>query len=83
MKKHAQYTRLLCAVCLVAAMVVLAACSNMSPGEQRVLSGAGIGAAAGAGVTAVTGGCITCGTAIGAGVGAAGGYIVDQSKKNK
>jgi uncharacterized membrane protein len=65
--------------------LALAGCSNLDETQQRMLSGGAIGAAAGAGVTIVTGGCIACGTVIGAAVGTAGGYIVDhldQSTKN-
>jgi hypothetical protein len=61
--------------------MTLGGCSNLNNTEQRVLSGAAIGAAGGAVVTAVTGGCIACGAAVGGAVGAAGGYVVDQIKK--
>lgn len=63
------------------AILFLAACSNMSTTQQRTLSGTAIGAGAGTAVTAMTGGCVSCGAAIGAAAGAAGGYIYDQSKK--
>lgn len=59
----------------------LGACDHMSQTQQRTLSGAGIGAGAGAAVTAVTGGCVSCGAVVGGVAGAAGGYIYDQSKK--
>ena len=68
----------LCGVMLLA----LGACSGMSNTQQRVVSGAGIGALGGAAVTGLTGGCISCGAAIGAGAGAVGGYIVDQNAKH-
>ena len=58
----------------------LGACSNMSKTEQRVLSGGAIGAGVGAVGTAVTGGCVACGAAIGGAVGAGAGYIYDQTK---
>lgn len=67
----------LAAVCLLS----LGACTSMSYTQQRVTSGAVLGAAAGAGITAITGGCISCGTAIGTAVGAGVGYIVDRANQ--
>lgn len=58
----------------------LAACTNMSNKEQRMLSGAAIGTGVGAAAGAVTGGCVSCGAVIGAGVGTAAGAIVDEHK---
>ena len=58
----------------------LGACSNMSNTEQRVLSGGAIGASVGAVGTAVTGGCVACGAAIGGAAGAGAGYIYDQTR---
>ena len=81
MKKQS-ITTTLRAMCLGVALLGLASCSNMSNSQQRVLSGAGIGAGVGVVGTAVTGGCISCGAAIGAGAGAVGGYIVDQNAKH-
>ena len=70
------------------AMAVLIAmatgCSHMSATQQRALSGGAIGAGSGAALTALTGGSILVGTAIGAGVGTVGGLIYDDiQKKNK
>lgn len=65
----------------VAAMVAalaLGGCSNMNSTAQRTLSGGAIGAAGGAAITAITGGCVACGAAIGGAVGAASGYVLDQ-----
>ncbi len=64
----------------IAALVILGltGCSNLDGTEQRVLSGAAIGAATGALGTAVTGGCVACGAAIGGAVGAGAGYLLDQ-----
>ena len=56
----------------------LAGCSGMNSTQQRTVSG---GAGVGALGTLATGGCVSCGTAIGAGVGAAGGYVYDQLEK--
>ncbi len=61
-------------------MLSTAACSGLNKTEQRTLTGAGIGAAGGAALGAVTPGLgIGTGALIGAGVGAASGYIVDQT----
>jgi osmotically inducible lipoprotein OsmB len=61
--------------------LLLAGCSSMTHTQQRVVSGAALGAAAGVGVTAATGGCISCGAAIGTAVGAVTGYIVDRANQ--
>jgi osmotically inducible lipoprotein OsmB len=59
---------------LVSSMLVgLAACGD-TPG-QRAVSGGLIGAGAGAGISAVTGGRPLTGALIGGGVGAAGGAL--------
>jgi len=63
-------------------LLALAACSNMTNQQQRVVSGAGIGAVGGAAVTGLTGGCVSCGAAIGAAAGGVGGYIVDQNARH-
>jgi len=70
---------LLTVLCIAA--LPLAACSNLNTTQQRTLSGAGIGAATGVAAAAVTGGCVSCGAAIGTAAGAAGGYIYDQMNK--
>ncbi|MFO0987553.1 MAG: hypothetical protein U1F37_09305 [Alphaproteobacteria bacterium] len=64
---------------VLAAALPLGACAGMNDTEQRTLSGGAIGAASGAVITAATGGCIICGTAIGAGIGALGGFIYDRT----
>lgn len=60
----------------------LSACSGMSPTEQRTLSGGAIGAGVGAVGTAVTGGCVTCGTVVGGALGAGAGYLYDRHEKH-
>ncbi len=62
----------------VLALVSMTACSGMSQREQRVLSGAAIGAGVGTAGAAMTGGCVSCGAAIGTAVGAGAGYVVDR-----
>jgi hypothetical protein len=62
--------------------LLLSGCAGMDNTEQRVLSGAAIGAGAGAGLGAVTGGLsIPAGAIIGAGAGAVTGLAVDVLKK--
>lgn len=72
---------------LLAAAVIgalaLGGCTNMNSTEQRTLSGGAIGATVGTIGTAITGGCVACGAALGGAVGAAGGYIYDQTQKDK
>jgi hypothetical protein len=63
------------------ALLGTAACSNMNDTQQRTVSGGAIGAGVGAVGTALTGGCVWCGTLIGGAVGAGAGYLYDQSKK--
>lgn len=58
-------------------LLPLAACSNMDATQQRVLSGAAIGAGTGIATYAITGGCVTCGAVIGTAVGAGAGYAID------
>lgn len=64
----------------LAAAVTLSACGER-PGD-RALSGAGIGAAAGAVGTVLTGGNPTTGALIGGGVGAAAGALTDPKDVN-
>jgi osmotically inducible lipoprotein OsmB len=62
--------------------LLLSGCAGMGDTEQRVLTGATIGAGAGAGLGAVTGGLsIPAGAIIGAGAGAVTGLAVDALKK--
>ena len=63
------------------ALVCLTACSGMNKTEQRMLSGAAIGAGVGTVGTAMTGGCVSCGAALGTAVGAGAGYVVDRYNK--
>lgn len=72
--------RLILPAALVGALA-LSGCSGMNDTQQRTLSGGAIGAGTGAAAGLLTGGCMTCGAVIGGAVGAAGGYIYDQTKK--
>lgn len=67
----------------VTAALGLGACSNMNNTQQRALSGAAIGAGAGAVGTAVTGGCVTCGAVVGGAVGTGAGLVYDHLERNK
>ena len=64
------------------AMISLSGCSNMNTTQQRELSGGAIGAAAGAGITAIAGGNPIWGAVGGAAVGVLGGYLYDKNQKN-
>jgi hypothetical protein len=71
---------LVLACCLV---VGITGCANMSSGEQRTLSGAGIGAAGGALVGGLATGRPLRGAAIGAAAGAVGGWLYDRHEKSE
>jgi osmotically inducible lipoprotein OsmB len=57
-------------IAFVFCVVTLSSCSTMTPTQQRVLSGAGIGAVGGAVVGGLTAGSPAAGAAVGAAVGA-------------
>ncbi|MSO70645.1 MAG: hypothetical protein EXQ88_01275 [Alphaproteobacteria bacterium] len=61
--------------------LTLGGCANMSPSQQRLLSGGAIGTGAGVGVTLITGGCIACGAVVGGVIGAGAGYVIDMIEK--
>lgn len=71
----------LAVVALLAAL--LSGCAGLSTREQRILSGGAIGAGAGLGISAITGGHLLTGTAIGAAAGAIGGLIFDESQRRR
>lgn len=59
-----------------------AGCTNMSPTQQGVTSGAALGALGGAGIAAIAGGSAGWGALAGAGAGAlAGGIIGNQQQR--
>jgi uncharacterized membrane protein len=74
-------TRNLILVCCLVSGIT--ACANMSSGQQRTLSGAGIGAAAGALVGELAVGRPMAGAALGAAAGAAGGWLYDRHEKSE
>jgi hypothetical protein len=66
---------------LLLAAVTLSACSGLNSREQKMLSGGAIGAGVGAVGTAITGGCVACGAAIGGAVGVGAGYVLDKTQR--
>ena len=68
-------------VAAVCAALLLSGCAGMSDTEQRAVSGAGIGAAGGAVIGALSGNT-AMGAVIGAGAGLVGGLVVDKVKKD-
>ncbi|AWB35453.1 glycine zipper domain-containing protein [Orrella marina] len=66
----------------VVAAVAVSGCSNMTTAQQRELSGGAIGAAAGAGITALAGGDAIWGAVGGAAVGALGGFLYNKHEQN-
>ena len=70
-------------VLMTALAVGVSGCADMSSGEQRTLSGAGIGAAAGALVGELAVGRPMAGAAVGAAVGGASGYLYDRHEKSQ
>lgn len=67
---------------LVAALT-LTGCSNMNTEQQRMLSGGAIGAAAGAGITALAHGNPIWGAIGGAAIGTLGGYVYNKHEQNQ
>jgi osmotically inducible lipoprotein OsmB len=63
---------------LVVAVFALVGCANMTPTQQRALSGGAIGAAGGAALGAITGGSPALGAVVGGGVGAAAGALMGK-----
>ncbi|MDP2699105.1 hypothetical protein [Thalassospira sp.] len=59
----------------------LSACTNLSDRDQKMLSGAAIGSGVGVVGTVITGGCVSCGAAIGGVAGAGVGYILHENDK--
>ena len=65
---------------VVALSVPVVACADMTPTQQRALTGTAAGAGLGAAVGAI-GGNAALGAGIGAGAGLLGGLLVDQSAR--
>jgi hypothetical protein len=60
---------------LVLALFATVGCANMTPRQQRALSGGAIGAAGGAAMGAIVGGSPALGAAVGGAVGTAAGAL--------
>lgn len=65
---------LACILCLM--LFVSVGCANMTPTQQRALSGGAIGAAGGAALGAITGGSAAVGAVVGGAAGAVGGALI-------
>jgi hypothetical protein len=65
---------------LAAVALPVAACADMTPTQQRALTGTAIGAGGGAVIGAI-GGNAGLGAAAGAGAGLLGGLLVDRSRQ--
>jgi osmotically inducible lipoprotein OsmB len=66
------------ALLLVFVLCATAGCANMTPQQQRALSGGAIGAAGGAAVGAIVGGSPALGAVVGGATGAAAGALWDD-----
>lgn len=64
------------AVLLGMVLTGVVGCANMTPRQQRALSGGAVGAAGGAALGAITGGSPALGAAIGGAAGAATGALI-------
>jgi len=80
-KESTMKTRNLVLACCL--MGGLTGCANMNSSEQRTLSGAAIGTAAGAVVGELATGQPLHGAAIGAVAGALGGWLYDRHEKSE
>ena len=69
------------ALMLVVACLFTFGCAGMSETQQRPLSGAAIGAAGGAALTAIAGGNPAVGAGVGGAVGGLTGYIIGEQHK--
>jgi osmotically inducible lipoprotein OsmB len=64
------------ALTLVVVLCAAFGCANMTPRQQRALSGGAIGAAGGAALGAITGGSPALGAAVGGAAGAVTGALI-------
>jgi hypothetical protein len=71
-----------CTALAALALLSLASCTGLDDTQQKLLSGGAAGAVIGTVTIAATGGCIPCGTAVGAVIGAGAGYLLDQIDKS-
>jgi len=64
----------------IAAGSLTMGCADMTPSQQRALSGGAIGAATGAAIGGIAGGHAGMGAAIGGATGATGGYLYEKTR---
>ena len=62
-------------------VLALGGCAHLTPTQQRTLTGGALGAAAGAGVSAIAGGDPWVGAAIGGAGGAVTGYAISKTRR--
>jgi len=74
-------SRIVCAIAVSVATAWLVGCADMTPAQQRALSGGALGAAGGALIGAAAGGHAGAGAAIGGAVGATSGYVYEKSRE--
>ena len=76
-------SRILALVLLAALLLPMSACTNMNKTQQGALSGGVIGAGAGLGMTALTGGSLGMGAAIGGALGGVLGGLYGHEEQKK
>ncbi len=73
--------RIISTLLIVLLILTFVGCADMSERQQRTLSGGAIGAAGGAAITAIAGGSVWAGAALGGAAGAVTGYILGTHPK--
>jgi osmotically inducible lipoprotein OsmB len=68
---------------LMAAVIGITGCTNMSHTQQGALSGAAIGAGAGLGISALTGGSLGVGALLGGALGGLGGAVYGHEQERR
>ena len=68
---------------LILSLSTTVGCANMTPTQQRALSGGAIGAAGGAALGAIVGGSPALGAAVGGAAGTAAGALWEDITKSK
>ena len=76
-------SRIVILVLLAALLMPVSACTNMNKTQQGALSGGVIGAGAGLGVSALTGGSLGWGAAIGGALGGVVGGIYGHEQQRR
>lgn len=76
-------SRILVVVLLAALFMPVSACTNMNRTQQGALSGGVLGAGAGLGISALTGGSLGWGAAIGGALGGVAGGIYGHNQSRR